>query len=171
MLRPRSNCNVMLVWPRELEEVISVTPATRPTCRSSGVATADAMISGLAPGNDADTDTVGKSTCGRGETGSNRNATAPASPTAIVRSAVPTGRLINGDERLTLMSFRRRRCSAWAQSCFRILLAARPAVPPTGKARGHGVEEQINHWRRVERQKLAQQQAADNRDPERPAKL
>ena len=40
----------MLVVPMLLEEVISVTPAIRPNWRSSGVATEEAMISGLAPG-------------------------------------------------------------------------------------------------------------------------
>ena len=43
----------------------------RPNCRSSGVATADAIVSGLAPGRLADTEMVGKSTCGSGDTGSN----------------------------------------------------------------------------------------------------
>ena len=55
MLRPRSNCRVMLVDPSELAEVISVMPAMRPNCRSSGVATEEAMVSGLAPGRPADT--------------------------------------------------------------------------------------------------------------------
>ena len=81
----------MLVCPSELEEVISVTAAMRPNCLSSGVAIEDAMISGLAPGREACTETVGKSTCGKGETGKRVNATAPASPTAMVRSAVATG--------------------------------------------------------------------------------
>jgi hypothetical protein len=58
------------------------------------------MISGLAPGSDVETLIVGKSTCGSGETGSKRKATAPAKPTATVSSAVATGRLMNGDERL-----------------------------------------------------------------------
>ena len=49
----------------KLVEVISVTPAMRPNWRSSGVATADAMVSGLAPGSAADTEMVGNSTCGR----------------------------------------------------------------------------------------------------------
>ena len=69
MLRFRSNCRVMLVVPRKLEDVISVTPAMRPNCRSSGVATEDAMISGLAPGKVAATEIVGKSICGSAETG------------------------------------------------------------------------------------------------------
>ena len=57
------------VVPSELEEVISETPAMWPNCRSSGVATDDAMIWALAPGSDAPTEIVGKSTWGRGETG------------------------------------------------------------------------------------------------------
>ena len=52
----------------------------------------DAMISALAPGNDAATEIVGKSTCGRGETGSTVKATAPAMATAIVSRVVATGR-------------------------------------------------------------------------------
>jgi hypothetical protein len=48
--------------PSELLDVISVTPAIRPSERSSGVATVAAMVSGLAPGSDADTEIVGKST-------------------------------------------------------------------------------------------------------------
>ena len=57
------------VIPRVLDEVISVTAAMRPNCRSSGVATDEAMVSGLAPGSAALTEMVGKSTCGRGDTG------------------------------------------------------------------------------------------------------
>ncbi len=68
--RFRSNCSVMLVAPRLLDEVISVTEAIWPNCRSSGVATEDAMVSGLAPGSCGCTEMVGKSTCGSGETGS-----------------------------------------------------------------------------------------------------
>ncbi len=62
----------MLVLPSELVEVISVTPAMRPNCRSSGVATEEAIVSGDAPGRLAETLIVGKSTCGRGETGRKR---------------------------------------------------------------------------------------------------
>jgi hypothetical protein len=49
------------------------------------------MISGLAPGKFADTEIVGKSICGNGETGNNLNATAPASAIAAVKSTVATG--------------------------------------------------------------------------------
>jgi hypothetical protein len=55
------------------------------------VATDDAMISGLAPGKFADTEIVGKSICGSGETGNNLNATAPASAIAAVSRTVATG--------------------------------------------------------------------------------
>ena len=59
-----------------------------PNWRSSGVATEDAMVSGLAPGKPALTEIVGKSTCGSGDTGRNRKATAPASAMATVSSVV-----------------------------------------------------------------------------------
>ncbi len=62
---------VIEVDPSVLDDVISVMPAIRPNCRSSGVATAEAIVSGLAPGSAALTEIVGKSTCGRGETGRN----------------------------------------------------------------------------------------------------
>jgi hypothetical protein len=89
----------MLHDPNELEEVISVTEAMRPNWRSSGVATEEAIVSGLAPGKDAPTEMVGKSTCGSGDTGSIRNATAPARVTAIRSSVVPTGLRMNGSDR------------------------------------------------------------------------
>jgi hypothetical protein len=88
------------VVPKKLDDVISVMPAILPNCLSSGVATEEAMISGAAPGRLAATETVGKSTCGSEETGSTRNATAPASVIAMVRSVVATGRWINGEEML-----------------------------------------------------------------------
>ncbi len=71
MFRLRSNCRVMFVDPRELDDVISVMPAMRPNWRSRGVATEEAMVSGLAPGNPADTWMVGNSTWGSGATGRN----------------------------------------------------------------------------------------------------
>src|SRR6266850_5129458 len=90
----------MLVEPSPLEEVISVTPAMRPNWRSSGVATAEAMVSGLAPGNEALTDMLGNSTGGSGETGRKKYASAPAMPSASVSSVVATGRWMKGVERL-----------------------------------------------------------------------
>src|SRR6266516_4008421 len=72
MLRSRVNWRVMLVLPRLDEEVIWSTPAIVENCFSSGVATADAMVSGLAPGRLAFTWIVGKSTFGRLLTGKSR---------------------------------------------------------------------------------------------------
>ena len=70
MLRSSENCNVTWLAPNELVEVISERPAMRPKRRSSGVATAEAMVSGLAPGKAPLTPMVGKSTRGSGATGS-----------------------------------------------------------------------------------------------------
>ena len=47
-----------------------LTPEMLPSARSNGAATLAAIVSGLAPGSDALTRIVGKSTCGSGETGS-----------------------------------------------------------------------------------------------------
>ena len=74
-----------------LVEVICVTPAIWENWRSSGCATAEAMVSGLAPGSEADTLTVGKSTFGSGATGRSGNATMPANATAIISNVVATG--------------------------------------------------------------------------------
>ena len=82
---------VMLLEPRVLADVISVTLAIRPNCLSRGVATDEAITSGLAPGRPAETEMVGKSICGSGETGSKINASPPASAIATVSSVVATG--------------------------------------------------------------------------------
>src|SRR5947199_10422341 len=65
MLRSSVNWSVMLVLPRLDVDVIWSTPAMVENCFSSGVATADAIVSGLAPGRLAFTVMVGKSTLGR----------------------------------------------------------------------------------------------------------
>src|SRR6185312_9749276 len=83
----------------------------RPNCRSSGVATADAIVSGLAPGNPAETDTTGYSTCGSGATGSWKNANPPASNNANVSNDVAMGLRMNGAE-IFMVSLR-----APAQEC------------------------------------------------------
>ena len=72
MSRSRSNCSVMLVLPCELLELIEVMPEIDENAFSSGVATADAIVSGLAPGRLALTEIVGKSTAGRSLTGSEK---------------------------------------------------------------------------------------------------
>ena len=50
MSRSRSNCSVMDVLPVLFVELIDETPAMAENCFSSGVAMADAIVSGLAPG-------------------------------------------------------------------------------------------------------------------------
>jgi hypothetical protein len=98
MSRERSNCSTTDVLPNPLDEVISVTPAIRPNWRSRGVATADAMVSGLAPGSAALTTIVGYATCGSGATARFANASAPASASASASRLVATGRRMNGSE-------------------------------------------------------------------------
>src|SRR5689334_22067948 len=48
--RSNTNCNVILVLPRALEEVIESSSGTVENCLSNGVATDAAIVSGLAPG-------------------------------------------------------------------------------------------------------------------------
>src|SRR5712664_4623981 len=100
MLRLRSNCSAMLVFPCVLVELIEVRPAIVANCFSSGSATEEAIVSGLAPGRPAPTAMVGKSICGSGATGRKRKATAPERKMAKVISVVATGRLIKGAEKL-----------------------------------------------------------------------
>ena len=82
----------MRALPTALDEVISVTPAIVPRCRSSGVVTLVATVSGLAPGSEAVTTMTGKSTFGIGDTGNRKNASMPASARPMVSSEVATGR-------------------------------------------------------------------------------
>ena len=98
MSRPRPNCSTIRTDSTELMEVISVTSAILPRWRSSGAATMEATVSGLAPGNIAWTEIVGKSTCGSGETGSLKNAKIPPSAMPIISNVVATGRAMNGAE-------------------------------------------------------------------------
>ncbi|MND09387.1 hypothetical protein D3C83_326720 [compost metagenome] len=60
------------VPPWVLVEFMLVKPAIAENCFSSGSATDDAIVSGLAPGSPACTRIVGKSTLGRSATGSTR---------------------------------------------------------------------------------------------------
>ena len=50
MLRSRSNCSVICELPKLDTEVIWLSDGICPNWRSSGVVTADAMVSALAPG-------------------------------------------------------------------------------------------------------------------------
>ena len=100
------------VAPSPLNEVVCVTPAIWPNCRSRGVAIEDAIVSGLAPASVAVTWTVGKSTCGSGATGSSGNAATPINASAPISSDVATGRLILGSERFTQPP-RKQSATAW----------------------------------------------------------
>ena len=91
MLRSSTNCRVTLVVPRALVEVIESRPGMVENWRSSGVATAAAMVSGLAPGRLAPTWIVGKSTLGRSLTGSVRYPATPNRRIPIMTSVVMTG--------------------------------------------------------------------------------
>jgi hypothetical protein len=72
MSRSSTNCRVIWVLPSVLTELICSRPAMVENCFSSGVATADAIVSGLAPGRSAVTCMVGKSTFGSCATGNKR---------------------------------------------------------------------------------------------------
>ena len=109
MSRLNSNCKTRLVPPRVLDEVISVTPAIFPHCRSRGAATEVAMVSGSAPGSEAFTEMVGKSTAGRGATGSVRTARIPAMAMPKVSSVVATGLLMKMAERFIPVPYDRPR--------------------------------------------------------------
>ena len=76
--------------------MIAVTPGILPSARSSGVATVAAILSGLAPGRLAWICTAGKSTCGRGATGSMRQANNPSKTMPTAKSDEATGRFIKG---------------------------------------------------------------------------
>ena len=54
----------MVVVPSELDELMDCRPEIEVNWRSSGVATAEAMVSGSAPGREAVTWMVGKSMLG-----------------------------------------------------------------------------------------------------------
>src|SRR5215470_8084358 len=172
--RSRSNCIVMFVEPSELDEVISVKPAMRPKRRSSGVATAEAMVAGLAPGSPADTEMVGKSTLGSGATGSCVNAAPPARRTAAARRSVATGRLMNGAAMFILAPLARsRRVSVGfgGGALFDVLVLIRRAGLLLLEPLRQPVHRQIDDRCRVQSEDLRQEQPADDGDAERPAEL
>src|SRR3989454_6916352 len=100
MSRDRVNVSVMFVLPRVLDDVMASMPAIVENCFSSGVATAAAIVCGLAPGRPAPTVIVGKSTFGRSLTGSSRYAISPNMRIPNITSVVATGRRINSPEKL-----------------------------------------------------------------------
>src|SRR5579862_146606 len=156
MFRLRSNCKVTLVRPSELAEVIWLMPAMRPNWRSSGVATADAIVSGLAPGKLALTEMTGNSTCGSGATGRKLKASTPESSSAAASNDVPTGRLIKGAEIFM----------ASVSGSLGSRLFHRIANLVTRESLRQPVKPQINHRSRIERQRLAHEQSADDGNSE-----
>ncbi len=149
----------MRVEPSELDEVISVTSAMRPSWRSSGVATRRRHRLGARAGQRApDTEIVGKSTCGSGETGSSeerddagqrdaeRQQRRRDRPRDERRGEVHAPRSLAG----VSGAARRRRAAQRARQA---------------------VEAEVDHRRREQRQHLADDQAADDREAERMAQL
>src|ERR1051326_1991673 len=92
MLRSRLNWMVIEVEPWLLDELILLMPAMVENWLSSGVATADAMVSGSAPGSEALTTMVGKSTFGSSLTGSVIKPNRPKMTIAAISRMVMTGR-------------------------------------------------------------------------------
>ncbi len=150
--RVRSNCIVIDVDPIEELDVIWLTPAMRLNCRSSGVAIAEAIVSGSAPGSDAPTLMVGNSTCGRLDTGNSLYATAPARMIATDSRKVATGRRMNGAEKCTRPARAERRLPLQS---LRRARADRPyARRPRGPGRRRGPargRRACRHRRRVRR--------------------
>jgi hypothetical protein len=72
MLRPNANWSVIEVDPSVFTEFTESSPSMVVNWRSSGVATADAMAAGFAPGRLALTTNVGISILGRSLTGKAR---------------------------------------------------------------------------------------------------
>ncbi len=97
--RSESNARITRVEPWLELLLMVVIPAIAPKERSSGVATVDAITSGLAPGKLADTTITGKSICGSGDTGSRLKLTPPSNRIARLSSMVATGRRMKGPDR------------------------------------------------------------------------
>src|SRR5215470_15633863 len=100
---------------------------------------------------------TGNSTWGKGATGRNWKLRIPASSTPTVSSDVPTGRLMNGEETLKLIS----RC--------RLFLEMPEAK--TCEALRQAIEPEIDHRGGVQGQQLAQDQAADDGHAQRVAEF
>src|SRR4051795_7021479 len=90
---------VMPVEPSPDDDVMLSTPAIVENCFSSGVATDDAIVSGLAPGRLALTVIVGKSTVGRSLTGNRRYDVMPKNRIPAITRIVVTGRRMNSSDR------------------------------------------------------------------------
>src|ERR1700743_3370841 len=134
MSRSRPNCKVMRIEPTDEDQRISVTSAIWPRWRSSGLATVVATSWGLSPGSVPWTEMVGKSTCGRGDTGSLKNATIPAAASPKVSKGVATGRRMDGVDGHMVWCNASVRCRAHAMRA-------------AGEAQRQPVEPEIDHRR------------------------
>src|ERR1041384_6913515 len=81
--------------PSVQTEVIESSPSMIENWRSSGVATAVAIVSGLAPGRFAETEIVGKSTLGKSLTDNCLYAMRPNNRKPSMTRQVATGRRMN----------------------------------------------------------------------------
>src|SRR4029078_11771751 len=90
----RSSVNWIVIWvlPSALVEGIGAMPAVGEDGFSRGVGTAEAIVSGLAPGRLAVTWMVGKSMLGRSLTGRSREAMMPKTKMPALSSGVMNGR-------------------------------------------------------------------------------
>src|SRR6516165_12523203 len=99
---------------------------------------------------------VGKSTCGSGETGSLKNATAPAAASPNVSNVVATGRRMKGVD---------------GSMALALLAHFANAAVTAGEPQGQPIEPEIDHGRREQGEQLTEQQAADDGDAKRMAEL
>src|SRR4029450_6948217 len=98
MSRSRSNSMTIEVLPWVLLALMVLMPSIVANCLMRGVATDFAMVSGDAPGSEAETLMVGKSVRGSAATGSRPNANRPPTISAIDISSVATGRRMQSSE-------------------------------------------------------------------------
>src|SRR5476649_2561217 len=171
-LRSSVNSSVTCVEPSELTDVIDSRPAIIENWFSSGVATDAPIVSGLASGSCAVTRSVGKSTLGRSLTGSERYATSPNNAIAAMSRLVAIGRLINPSEIFTgtlgsqISDFRLQTSDFVLSSRYRLCDRA-PNLARLEQAGHVGVDDR----RQIQRDELRDDQAADDREPERLARL
>src|ERR1051325_5435399 len=102
MSRSRTNSITIEVLPWVLVALMVLMPWMVENCLISGVATDFAIVSGEAPGRDADTLMVGVSMRGSAATGKTPNANAPPAISASDISNVATGRRMQNSETFML---------------------------------------------------------------------
>src|SRR5581483_397214 len=155
------NSSVICVLPSELTDVIESRPAMVENWFSSGVATAEAIVSGLAPGSAAVTSRVGKSTFGRSLTGSERYATMPNMPIATISRLVAIGRSINVCE-----TFNESIPRSGALRNHLYMSKLSPFLPTVILPQDRR-QVSIDHRRQVQRQHLREEQAAHDSQAQR----